>query len=368
MKSKIVYIVDFPIDISSGKSKATREKAEALRRIVGDDKFIFFSAKNNKNIFLKLIDLIVLDLRCSLSLIFMSNIKAVFQRALFLPFTFLVQRIKRINVINEFHTDLKDEIPHLNKSKYEKMILNILADLSDKNIKSGRGIIYNHPILKQKFDPVFKIPSIYSYNGANEVDFYPEDKDVIRKSLNINPEIEVCLFLGAASKWHGVEYLVEIFNQPLIQQRKSLFLYIVGAEDESYTARLKGMFENPNIVIVPPVNTDIARNYINASDFCLLPVNQIRVSPGSPLKLYDYISCGKAIISQSNLLGYSDEVERYNLGYTLDFRDAELSAVKLLNIVDESHDFSCNNIKVAREFVSWEVRMNQWVKFADSLN
>lgn len=368
MKGKIVYIVDFPIDISSGKSKATREKAATLREIIGSDEFMLFSVSNHRNIFLKIIELIKLDIKCSSSLMFMSDVRAVFQRALFLPLTFLVQRIKKINVINEFHTDLKDEIPHLNKSRLEKFILKILANLSNANIKLGRGVIYNHPILKEKFDPVFMLPSIYSYNGSNEKDFFPEDKIEARKKLNINPDIEVCLFLGAASKWHGVEYLVEIFNRSRIQQRKSLFLYIVGVEDEAYLKHLKNMLENPNIFIIPPVNTEMARSYINASDYCLLPVNQIRVSPGSPLKLYDYISCGKAIVSQSDLLGYSDEVERYDLGYTLDFRKVDKSSVELLSIVEESRDFFNNNIKVAREYVSWNVRMKQWIKFADSLN
>src|SRR5690606_39279334 len=39
---------------------------------------------------------------------------------------------------------------------------------------------------------------------------------------------------------------------------------------------------------------------IKASDLCLLPVKNNRASPGSPLKLYDYISNGRFVLDRKS--------------------------------------------------------------------
>lgn len=45
----------------------------------------------------------------------------------------------------------------------------------------------------------------------------------------------VFLFLGSVSQWHGVDYLINVFNQKNIKDRNDVFLYIVGGKDNSYT-------------------------------------------------------------------------------------------------------------------------------------
>ena len=57
---------------------------------------------------------------------------------------------------------------------------------------------------------------------------------------------------------------------------------------------------------------------IIAADACLLPVKNNRISPGSPLKLYDYISNNKPVIAE-DIIGYSDEVLKYNFGLSVNF-------------------------------------------------
>lgn len=134
-----------------------------------------------------------------------------------------------------------------------------------------------------------------------------------------------------------------------------------------HTKQLKMDTVNKNVKFVEPVPSILARKYINASDFCLLPAKQVRLSPGSPIKLYDYISCGKPIIAQSNLLGYSDEVENYDLGYLVDFTKPEEAAFELERILKLKKDFSIHNRKMAVEKLSWENRIQDWVKFAKEI-
>src|SRR5690606_12384358 len=232
----------------------------------------------------------------------------------------------------------------------------------------SHGIIYNHPYLKSKSDSVYHKPSIYSYNGSNYSDYFYMDQRLARNNLNISQDAVVFLFLGSVSQWHGVDYLINIFNEESIKLQPNFRLYIVGAKDNDYTDDLKQKAENESIIFIPPVDTVTANEYINASDFCMLPVKQVRTSPGSPLKLYDYIACGKPVIAQENLLGYSDEVEKYNLGYTIDFTDTKSGAEKLNEIVkglskEMKLYFMENNRDIALKKVSWEKRMDEWCEF-----
>jgi len=362
---KLVYIVDFPVNGNSGKSKATREKAKALGSKVGNENMTFIALKPHKSTIFKILGKITFDFKVFSKLLFKNDKYIVVQRVLFLPLTRFFLWLKGIPVISEFHADFKEEIQYLSKNRIQKKILYVLSSFFYLNFKLSDGIIFNHPYLKQKFDPLFNKPSIFSYNGSNFQEFYPIEKAEIRKQLSIPKEDIVFLFLGSVSIWHGVDYLIDIFNKSTLLNNKNIFLYIVGANDNHYTVQLKSHSVNKNIKFIPPVVVDTSRDYINASDYCLLPVKQIRTSPGSPLKLYDYISCGKPIITQQNLMGYSDEVELYNLGYTLDLTNSEEAArmIEKIALTQSSDLFLSNNRKVAVEMVSWSKRIDDWLEF-----
>lgn len=365
----LVYAVGFPLEGNSGKNKAAREKSKMLNKLYGDENFMLLSPRPYSSLFMQLLGLLYFDIKISVHLISLPRKITMIQRIPFMPLTLIIQCLKDITVINEVHADYKDEIPHIKMNIFKKIVLRLFIPFFNLNLKLGDGIIYNHPHLKRNLDLRFKVPSIFTYNGSNINEFYPEDRNEVRKKLGIDNDKVVFLFLGSVSKWHGVDYLLKIFNEDLFLNNKNFYLYIVGAKNDSYTTKLNESNVNQNIIFISPVDNENARNYINASNYCMLPANQIRISPGSPLKLYDYISCGKPVLAQSDLLGYSDEVENYKLGYTLDFRNTSESIKKIIKIVneDQENDFTLNNIHAAKNDLSWESRMKQWVKFAQSL-
>lgn len=365
---KLVYLVDFPVEGNSGKNKATREKAKALTEILGADNILFISNHKPKGVLAKIINKLSFDITIAWRLLSKKGDYTVIQRVLFMPFTRLLFAIKGVKVINEFHADFREEIPLLGKSKLEEKILYLAAYLYDFNYKICHGIIYNHPYLKEKFDKIFQKPSIYSYNGADIENFYPLSQKDARKTLSMSVDAKVFLFLGSVSQWHGVDYVVDIFNQDAFKEQENIQIYIVGARDNAYTQALKAQVSNPNIRFIPPVDTKQALQYINAADYCLLPVKSNRTSPGSPLKLYDYIACGKPIITQQGLKGYADEVENYQLGWTINYEDVKDAEKSILEILKSSTlDFENNNRNVAVQQLSWRKRMEKWVEFAQNV-
>lgn len=365
---KIIYIVDFSIEGNSGKNKATREKSLALEKIVGSENFVFIYPKSKEGFFVKSLFRILLDFKVFFKTFFLSPEYVVIQRVVFLPLSRLLFYLKRQIVVSEFHADMRDEIPHLNKSSIIKKLLYVISCFFDLNYKWSSGIIYNHPYLQQKFSAIYKVSSIYSYNGSNCKDFYPIETNIAREKLEIHLEYQVYLFLGSVSQWHGVDYLIDVFNEKIIQQEKNIFLYVVGVKDNDYASSLRAKIINDNIKFIPAVDNELAKYYINAATYCLLPVKQIRISPGSPLKLYDYIACGKPIISQKEVAGYSDEIEQHQLGFTTDFTNAPQSALDIINISKlDVQKFYKNNLDVAINKTNWQSRMNNWVTFIQSL-
>lgn len=362
----IIYLVDYDISGDSGKNKATREKARNLSKHPDIEKFKFFHGQPTKSWFKGFFSRVFLDIIVARYLMKQPSSSVLIQRVLFMPLTRLVTYLKGILVVSEYHADFKEEIPFLNKKFFEKKILYFVSFFFDLNYKLTDAIIYNHPLLKKKFDRRYNKPSIYCYNGANIDEFYPEPIDECRNKLHINQEDIVFLFIGSVSYWHGVDYLIEVFNQPFVKSKKNWHLYIVGGIEGEYLNKIKQMSKNESVVFIPSVSTKEARCYINAADYCLLPVRSVRTSPGSPLKLYDYLACGKVVITQTQTLGYSDEVERYNAGAATDFAD-QLLCAKFLEAFVKQIDFHKNQrytIRLAAETkASWDSRINSWLEF-----
>jgi len=362
---KLVYIVNFSINGNSGKNKATREKAAALESIVGKNNFTFIHASSSRSRLNKIVKRFFFDFELFFKFLSFKGDFVVVQRVIFLPLTSLIFWLRGVKVITEFHADFREEIPFLNKSWLEQGILYFISYFYNFNYRISDGIIFNHPYLKEKFDSIFKKPSIYSYNGSNYKEFNPAGLDNSREKLGIPKNRRIYLFLGSVSQWHGVDLLIETFNKDIINKRNDIYLYIVGVKDNLYTRQLRKESLNKNVLFIDAVDTLTASCYINAADICLLPVKQIRTSPGSPLKLYDYISCGKAVVTQANLAGYSDEVLNYNLGFVTDFNNSDLAANDLIQIMEkvDIEYYRENNRNVAVTEVSWNNRMNVWVEF-----
>jgi glycosyltransferase involved in cell wall biosynthesis len=366
----LIYIVDFAISGDSGKNKATKEKAKALEMKFGNNNFNFIHPKLHRSKFRQIISKVLFDFSTSYRLFFLNEVDFVIQRVLFMPITRIILYIKRVKVISEYHADFKEEIQYLDKSIMEKYFLYLLSWFYDLNYKLSDGIIFNHPYLQDKFADKFKKPSIYSYNGSNVTDFKVKPVNECRKLLSLPLEETIFLFLGSVSQWHGVDYLIDIFNSELLLKKENIKLYIVGGKENTFVNLLKTKSINKNIIFEGPVNKEKAINYINSANFCLLPVKQIRTSPGSPLKLYDYIACGKPVITQIELLGYSDEVQNYNLGFTLDFSKTESASKSFLEYSKtcNTNSFRSNNRKIAETEVSWCHRIESWCSFLKTFN
>lgn len=369
----IDYVVTIPLAGFSGKSKATREKVKALRRYSKTAKIYSVS------------DLTWLPARPSFARIFMLefsySLRQIFSRRK--PDVIMarchigwgplfVGRIKKVPVFFEIHADSWDEAKVMNSGKKIKLFLEYIRHrIQIYLFRRSAGLIFNNPRLENFFKQNYRglPPTVSVYNGADTKEFFPENMVACRRELDLPSGKKILLFVGSLSRWHGVHYLIGVANA-LKKKRDDFKLVIVGGSQNKFEDLIKrANVGKPQIVWVPEVSSEVARKYINAADACLLPVDDIRVSPGSPLKLYDYVACGKPVIAQSNMEGYSDVVERYRLGISCDFKDFENAASRIDGFIStfQEQQFRVNNRSCAENYLSWDSVILDWMVFAQSV-
>jgi glycosyltransferase involved in cell wall biosynthesis len=284
----------------------------------------------------------------------------------------MLSRISKIKVIREVHTEFKDDTNIIYKKNYIKQKLGIVVNYFEiKSLQQADGVIFNNPDLEDYFLSNHNLNSKKTtsiYNACDPDEFYPGNKLEARKNLNLgrNENDIILLFIGSAIQWHGLEYLIDVFIK--IKDKKSnYYLYIVGLNDSEYNIHLKSKYSGiKNLFLVDRVPTDEARQYINAADLCMVTTAKILISQGSPTKLYDFIACGKPVITQRNVRGYGSVVDEHKLGCSVDFMNSDEAADDIIEFINSTdlERLSEHNRKKAKEELNWENAMDKWIDFA----
>ena len=372
----IDYFVGFSLDGVSGKRKATNEKARKLKK--QSTEFNLYSLNPRlERLFGVYISLILSEISYVIKF-FLKKKKPdiLYVRSLFGFIISLIAKFESTKIIFEVHSDFRDESKILYKNRFYQVLSAFINSIFISSLRKADGVIFNNPDLERYFINEYNLnraKTISIYNGSNTVDFYPEEKSITRSRLNLNYKENdyVLVFTGSVSKWHGVHHLIEVFEYLVTEFKKNnFFLYIVGGTESEYRNKLIDKYHHlDSLIFIENVPTEIARDYINAADICMLPVSEIRVSQGSPLKLYDYIACGKPIVTQSNVMGYSDVVDRNNLGISVNFYNPE-SAARVINDFYANADLqkiSSENELKAKNELNWSNVIKGWIKFAQKI-
>jgi glycosyltransferase involved in cell wall biosynthesis len=280
-------------------------------------------------------------------------------------------KLMGVHLVLNIHSYPKEEYGYVYHSLYGSIFARIVHAIFWGSIKCADGIVFNHPRLQDYVanKHAYRRLTASIYNGADTSRFYPLGREAARRAMSLPVKKTILLFLGSVTKWHGVEHLLAIASV-LQANSKDILIYVAGghAGTEEYIRSLRSSAP-ANVVFTGKVDADQANLYINAADVCLLPVNDIRVSPGSPIKLFDYIAAGRPVVTQAGTTGYSDLVVSHKLGYVVDFRDSLSAATKICEIVDKSsrEDFESHNRQVALNTLNWRNVASQWNTFLDKV-
>ncbi|MEA3539070.1 MAG: glycosyltransferase [Pseudomonadota bacterium] len=376
---KILYAVGFSLENVSGRTIGTKNKyfqfsemVSECRLICIDDSFLYRTAKSVRlhHLIAKLVGLMQINIWITLNCLFLRRYDTIIVRdiPLWLRSAF---KLRRIHIVSEVHADIGEEVA-LTKKGIWNIISPIYRYFIDRQIRDADGVIYNHPSLESAMNRRIGVstPTIFSYNGADTEGLQPTDRALVRRRMNIAPENIVLLFAGSVSVWHGVDKVLRCFAE-LARRREDVLLYIVGGHADGELSKLQHAFAHLNrVVFTGPVPREQSVDYINAADLCLMPVNNVRVSPGSPIKLYDYAACGKPIVTQKEVLGYSDVIEDHNIGILVDFDDASSCARVLEELIESDRlgpTWEAHIRSTAIRHLSWRGVVMRWIDYLEKL-
>ena len=133
-------------------------------------------------------------------------------------------------------------------------------------------------------------------NGIDESRFQPPaEPGAVRNRLGI---VDRCVlgFVGFARPWHGLDQVIRHLAE---REQLDLHLLLVGdGPVRSDLERLAGELRVADrLTVTGIVERDNVAEYIHAFDIALQPAV---VEYASPLKLFEYMACGKAIVAPAS--------------------------------------------------------------------
>jgi glycosyltransferase involved in cell wall biosynthesis len=141
-------------------------------------------------------------------------------------------------------------------------------------------------------------------NGVNTAKFHPIRDEVLlsgyRGRIGIKPGERVLVFVGNLARWQGIETLIDC-SVDLLARKNTLKFLIVG--DGPLRAKLlektrKARVENA-VIFTGMVDYAEVPFYINLADIGVAPFisNRNTKTGVSPLKIFEYMACGKPVVA-----------------------------------------------------------------------
>lgn len=147
-----------------------------------------------------------------------------------------------------------------------------------------------------------------SYNGVDLDTFKECNKIISRDVLKIEHDKKLILFIG---RFSGPEYRIEVlinaFNIVQDEFPKSM-LYLVG-DTIPNSIKNKNVMSS-NVMIFGPVSRNKIKHFIAAADVCIGPLGSTKAIP---LKVVEYMACGKPIVTGINSVSRDLAVDKSNL-------------------------------------------------------
>jgi len=158
-------------------------------------------------------------------------------------------------------------------------------------------------------------------NGVDTKLFSPRPRSEAVKAAGLPESARYVGFVGRPAVWHGLEYLADA--APRILQEFSSVKFLIVGDGPALPAfreyvRLRGL--EGDFLFTGAVPHGAVPAYIGACELCVVLFRPVRSYPGDPMKLYEYLSCGRPVVA-SAVPGYGDFVEDAGAGVSADAAD-----------------------------------------------
>jgi glycosyltransferase involved in cell wall biosynthesis len=225
-------------------------------------------------------------------------------------------------------------------------------------------------LVRQFYCPEDKVEVIS--NGVNTRIFHPiQDEASLlnwKKRLSLGKEDIVVTFIGNLAPWQGVNDLIQV-APALLGGKKNIRFLIIGdgvlKEDLEEEVRRLGISQH--FLFTGMVNYDQIPFYINITDICVTLKRRLK-SGYSPLKLYEYMACGKPVVA-SRVEGL-EFIEAEGAGRLVepgDLRSLERVLLELLVGPQKRVEMGQKGLQIVKNKFSWDLGVLRIEKILERL-
>ncbi len=163
--------------------------------------------------------------------------------------------------------------------------------------------------------------------------FHPIEKDQARKELKLDPRHTYIGFVGSLCAWHGLEYLFHAAPEIISRNGNIRFLIVGDGEMRNPLEKLsRELGIGEYIIWTGFVSYEQIPRYISAFDLCIAFFKMIRSNYGSPMKVFEYLSCERPVVA-SNCPEYGEFVESIDAGISVDHEKTEELAQRITDLL-----------------------------------
>lgn len=193
---------------------------------------------------------------------------------------------------------------------------------------------------------------------------FPESLRPIRASLGLDTDAPVLIFVGRFYRWHDIDTLLHALRL-LNNAYPEVKLIMVGDGNryEEVQQSVINMDLADKIIFTGRVANDRIPHFIGAADIAVAPYPQTQDDFwGSPMKLFEYMSCGIAVVaSDAGQIG--EIIEDGVNGMLVPSGDAEALAKTLARLITDKN----LRARLAQRARKDAVDKHDWKRYVDHL-
>jgi glycosyltransferase involved in cell wall biosynthesis len=263
-------------------------------------------------------------------------------------------RSKKIPTVFDIADDLPEafkkspHMPYLLRNVgyyFGSFMFNKYINTSDRNTLVTEALLYAYhfPSNRSKLVP----------NGVDTELFHIHDVEILKVVLGIDQDF-VLGFVGVLNEWVDFDSTF-IAIKSLIDSGYKIKMVIVGdghkLEDFKDSAKKNGVYDD--VIFIGSVLTSELPVYISCMDVCMISRKTTEDSHNSfPLKLLEYMACGKPVIS-TDLKGVR-EVIKDRVLYATSSEEIKQQIIKLYHNKEKVERMGLEGMRFVQENFSWQ--------------
>jgi glycosyltransferase involved in cell wall biosynthesis len=210
------------------------------------------------------------------------------------------------------------------------------------NCPSGKIQVISNGVNTEVFCPIHESPFLVQWKNR----------------LGIKPKDTIIAYVGNLAPWQGIGNLIDIAFR-LLSKNKEL-KFIIAGEGPLKSLLLKKVLNSEydgDIIFTGMLDHEEIPFIINLADICVAP---LKVVTGSPIKVFEYMACGKPVItSEIEGLEFIEAEGVGRLTASEDIVGLEEALNELINDPRKRADMGQKGRQIARERFSWESRITE---------